>query len=84
MDYLDGVDHLENALWLLGNLTGDSEKMCEHVLENVHLGECMFEMLRQRLTFEDLPEAVVELLPWLTENLAKYASILFDDQVSDL
>ena len=46
LDYLDGVDHLENALWLLGNLTGDSEKMCEHVLENVHLGECMFEMLR--------------------------------------
>ena len=70
---------LENCLWLLANMTGDSEKLCKRIIRETNLLESL-----QRFTevnaISQLDAPLVDVITWHIENIARNCKKLSLDE----
>ena len=72
---------LVNCLWLLANMTADSDKMCKRIIRETNLLESLHKFTEVD-AISQLDYSLVDMITWLIQNIAKYCKKFDLDQES--
>ena len=69
IDLLEGVEEntLENLIWTIGNIAGDSDEQCEEVANSLFIDK----LLEIYNTYDSLPGKILEITVWTLGNITK-------------